>query len=142
MSRNFTVSLQPEWEPMVLKQTRQDAWSSRSSAIGVGGFVGKNTARITIEDSHTSGKITGTSSLGGFVGETDNIIITQSFNSANIETTNKYAGGLAGYASANFLCEIYRNATIQDRFHKRISLGPDSRSRQASRIDDASVRPH
>ena len=79
---------------------------SRSSAIGVGGFVGKNTAMITIEDSHTSGKITGTSSLGGFVGETDDIIITRSFNSANIETTNKYAGGLAGYASANFLCEI------------------------------------
>ena len=79
---------------------------STASYMPVGGIVGKNTARLTLENVHVSGKVKSPSKAGGFTGEADDVIAIRSTNEANVVSEGDYAGGFVAYANGNFRVEM------------------------------------
>ena len=77
-----------------------------ASYMPVGGIVGKNTARLMLEDVRVSGKVKSPSKAGGFIGEADDVIATRSTNEANVVSEGDYAGGFVAYANGNFRVEM------------------------------------
>ncbi|SMC41892.1 beta strand repeat-containing protein, partial [Sporomusa malonica] len=72
-----------------------------STGSTTGGLVGCN--KGLIEDSHSTGNVTGTANVGGLVGYMGNTVgtITDCYATGNVTGSGYYVGGLVGYSKKN-----------------------------------------